>query len=1046
MNALIDAAVQRARPVLLLLALVLVAGAVSYASIPKESDPDVAIPIIYVLIPHDGISPEDAERLLVRPMERELRNIEGLKEMRATAAEGQATVTLEFDAGFDADQALNDVREQVDLAKVELPADTDEPSVHEVNVALFPVLVVTLYGDVSERTLVSQARDLRDKLEGLSGVLEVDIAGDREDLLEVIIDPLRLENVNQTPDALLELVARNNQLVAAGAMDTGVGRFSIKVPGLFEDVGDVLDLPVKVSGNKVLTFGDVALARRTFKDPTGFARVNGKPAIALEVSKRIGTNIIDTIAEVRALVETERESWPSGVRVEYSQDKSEDIRGMLRDLQNNVITAIVLVMIVVVAALGVRAAGLVGVSIPGSFLTGILVLSFAGLTINIVVLFALIMAVGMLVDGTIVVVEYADRKMAEGLPRREAYARAAKRMAWPITAATATTLAAFTPLLFWPGVVGEFMKYLPITLIATLSASLFMALLFVPTLGSVVGRRAPASAHQVASLIAAESGDLDQIGGLTGVYLAVMRRLVTHPAKVVMLAGAVLAGVYTLYGQIGRGVEFFPDVEPENAVLHVRARGDLSVAERDHLVREVERRILDMHEFRTVYARSGTQFRSEVSEDTIGVVQLEFIDWNERRPAAEIFAEVRERTADLAGILIEVRKEESGPPVGKPIQVELASRLPQLLPDAVDRIRVALDQIGGFVDATDTRPIPGIEWEIAVDRTEASRYGADVSTVGSAVQLVTDGIKVGAYRPDDTDEEVEIRVRFPSSDRSIDQLDRLRVPTREGAVPITNFVTRKAVPRTGTINRSDGRRVLTVEAEVPDGVLVDDKVNQIKQWLAGAALDSRIEIDFKGEDREQREAEAFLLKAFGVALFLMAIILVTQFNSFYQAFLILSAVVLSTIGVLLGLLITDQPFGIVMSGVGVIALAGIVVNNNIVLIDTYNILRRGGMEAVEAVLRTGVLRLRPVLLTTSTTILGLLPMVLAVNVDVIGRNITVGGPSTQWWTQLATAVAGGLAFATLLTLVLTPSLLMLGERFFPSKRTDQELTLNPALA
>ena len=706
MNALIDAAVQRARPVLLLLALVLVAGAVSYASIPKESDPDVAIPIIYVLIPHDGISPEDAERLLVRPMERELRNIEGLKEMRATAAEGQATVTLEFDAGFDADQALNDVREQVDLAKVELPADTDEPSVHEVNVALFPVLVVTLYGDVSERTLVSQARDLRDKLEGLSGVLEVDIAGDREDLLEVIIDPLRLENVNQTPDALLELVARNNQLVAAGAMDTGVGRFSIKVPGLFEDVGDVLDLPVKVSGNKVLTFGDVALARRTFKDPTGFARVNGKPAIALEVSKRIGTNIIDTIAEVRALVETERESWPSGVRVEYSQDKSEDIRGMLRDLQNNVITAIVLVMIVVVAALGVRAAGLVGVSIPGSFLTGILVLSFAGLTINIVVLFALIMAVGMLVDGTIVVVEYADRKMAEGLPRREAYARAAKRMAWPITAATATTLAAFTPLLFWPGVVGEFMKYLPITLIATLSASLFMALLFVPTLGSVVGRRAPASAHQVASLIAAESGDLDQIGGLTGVYLAVMRRLVTHPAKVVMLAGAVLAGVYTLYGQIGRGVEFFPDVEPENAVLHVRARGDLSVAERDHLVREVERRILDMHEFRTVYARSGTQFRSEVSEDTIGVVQLEFIDWNERRPAAEIFAEVRERTADLAGILIEVRKEESGPPVGKPIQVELASRLPQLLPDAVDRIRVALDQIGGFVDATDTRPIP----------------------------------------------------------------------------------------------------------------------------------------------------------------------------------------------------------------------------------------------------------------------------------------------------------------------------------------------------
>ena len=708
---------------------------------------------------------------------------------------------------------------------------------------------------------------------------------------------------------MLQLVGRNNQLVAAGAMDTGVGRVSVKVPGLFEDVDDVLDLPVKVSGNKVLTFGDVALARRTFKDPSGFARVNGKPAIALEVSKRIGTNIIDTIGEVRALVEAERESWPPGIRVEYSQDKSEDIRGMLRDLQNNVIAAIVLVMIVVVAALGLRTAGLVGISIPGSLLTGILVLAFAGLTINIVVLFALIMAVGMLVDGTIVVVEYADRKMAEGLPRREAYAGAAKRMAWPIIAATGTTLAAFMPLLFWPGVVGEFMKYLPITLIATLAASLFMALVFVPTLGSVMGRRAPDSEHQVASLIAAESGNLERIRGLSGAYLVLMRRLVGHPTKVVVFAAALLGAVYALYAEIGRGVEFFPDVEPENAVLHVRARGDLSVTERDRLVREVERRILDMHEFKSIYARSGTQFRAEVSEGTIGIVQLEFIDWKARRPAAQIFDEVRSRTADLAGVLIEVRKEEAGPPVGKPIQLELGSRFPDALPIAVDAVRAAFNRIGGFVDITDTRPIPGIEWEIKVDRAEASRYGADVSTVGSAIQLVTNGIKVGEYRPDDTDEEVEIRVRFPNDDRSIDQLDRLRVPTREGAVPITNFVSRQAVPRTGTINRTDGRRVLKVEAEVRDGVLPNYKVNQIKQWLETAELDSRIEVAFKGEDQEQREAQAFLVKAFGVALFLMAIILVTQFNSFYQAFLILSAVVLSTIGVLLGLLITDQPFG-----------------------------------------------------------------------------------------------------------------------------------------
>ena len=558
MNAIIDAALQRSRAILLLLALVLVAGTVTYITIPKEADPDVAIPIIYVSIPHDGISPDDAERLLLRPMEKELRSIEGLKELRGQATEGLGTVTLEFEAGFDADQALTDVREKVDVAKAELPGDTEEPSVHEVNVALFPVIVVTLYGDVPERTLVAKARDIRDKLEALPGILEVDIAGDREDLLEVVIDPVRLEAYNQSAEELFQFVARNNQLVAAGALDSGRGRFSIKVPGLFENVYDVLDLPIKTAGERVVTFRDIGLARRTFKDPTGYARVNGQPAVALEVSKRIGTNIIDTIAEVRSLVDAEREAWPSSIRVSYSQDKSEDIRTMLKDLQNNVIAAVLLVMIVVVATLGWRSAGLVGVAIPGSFLAGIMVLGLTGLTINIVVLFSLIMAVGMLVDGAIVVTELADRKMAEGLARREAYALAARRMAWPITAATATTLAAFMPLLFWPGIVGEFMKYLPITLIATLAASLVLALIFVPTLGSLFGKRAPDSAHLTKNLAASESGDLDTITGVTGWYVKALRVSVSNPLKVVLVAFALLVAVYSTYAEFGRGGRVFP--------------------------------------------------------------------------------------------------------------------------------------------------------------------------------------------------------------------------------------------------------------------------------------------------------------------------------------------------------------------------------------------------------------------------------------------------------------------------------------------------------
>ena len=1029
-TSLIDIFFNRSRTVLAVLALLLISGTVAYVTIPKEAEPDVAIPIIYVSMHHEGISPEDAERLLVRPMEKELQTIEGVKEMRSSAEESHASVLLEFDAGFDSDKALQDVREKVDLAKTELPADTDEPSVNEVNVALFPVLVVTLAGNVPERTLLTLARGLKDKIEGLREVLEADIAGDREEVVEVVVEPRVLDSYGISYEDLMNFVWRNNKLVAAGALDTGKGRFAVKVPGLLEGAEDVLSLPVKVVDDRVVTFGDVATVRRTFKDPTSFARVGGRPAISLEISKRVGENIIETIDQVRAIVEEERATWPEGVVVSFSQDKSEDVKMMLSDLQNNVISAVLLVMVVIVAALGVRTAALVGLAIPGSFLSGILIIYVMGLTINIVVLFALIMAVGMLIDGAIVVTELADRKMAEGQPRREAYAFAARRMAWPIIASTATTLAVFMPLLFWPGVVGEFMKFLPITLLATLSASLAMALIFVPTLGQLLGKVSPLGKDSLRSLAASEQGELHEIRGLTGVYLRLLERLLAHPLKILMLASAFLVAVYGAYALYGKGVEFFPSVEPERAIINVRARGNLSVYEQDAVVRRVEQRIIDMQEIATLYSRSGINLRGqELPADTVGVIQMEFVDWLQRRPASAILAEIRERTADIAGVIVEVRKQEGGPPVGKPVQLELGSRYPQLLEPAVAKVRELLDEVGGFVDVEDDRPLPGIEWQLSVDRTQAARFGADITVVGNAVQMVTNGIKVSDYRPDDADDEVDIIVRLPEGNRELDQLERLRVQTRYGLVPISNFVTRTAAPKLGNISRVDGQRVMTVKADVEEGLLPANKVGEIQQWLdENVELDPRLTLTFKGEDEEQRESMAFLSKAFGIALFVMAIILVTQFNSFYQAFLILTAVIFSTVGVLLGLLTTGQPFGIVMSGVGVIALAGIVVNNNIVLIDTFNILRKSGMDATEAVLRTAAQRLRPVLLTTITTILGLMPMVLMLNIDLIHRELSIGSPSTQWWVQLATGVAGGLTFATLLTLILTPCLLLLGDK------------------
>ncbi|MGB0681926.1 MAG: efflux RND transporter permease subunit [Magnetovibrionaceae bacterium] len=1033
MNTLIAAAVSHSRTVLSALLLVLIAGSVAYVSIPKEADPDVNIPIIYVSLSLEGISPEDSERLLVRPMETELRVIEGVKEMRSTAYEGGGNVVLEFDAGFDADQALTDVREKVDLAKPELPEEADEPTVNEVNFSLFPIIVVTLSGDVPERTLLRLAERLEDEIEGISSVLKVDIAGDREELLEVLVDPSKIESYGLTFADVLRIVDSSNQLVAAGFQDTGAGRFSMKVPGLFETLDDVATLPLKVEGDAVVMLRDIAEVRRTFKDAEGFARVGGEPAIALEVVKRTGENVIETIEAVRHTVERARAGWDAGltqaVHVAYSQDKSTDIRTMLTDLQNNVIAAVLLVMIVVLAALGSRSAGLVGVAIPGSFLTGVLVIATLGLTINIVVLFALILAVGMLVDGAIVVTEYADRKMSEGEHRKRAYRLAAQRMAWPITASTATTLAAFMPLMFWPGVVGEFMKYLPLTLIATLAASLLMALIFVPTLGAQVGKAGSADPRTMRALAAGATGDLHDIHGPTGIYLRILETALRHPVKVLLTAATLLVGVQVVYANFGKGVEFFPEVEPTFAMLQVRARGNLSALEKDGLMKEVEDRVLDIKAFKTIYTRTGRGDQSEEAEDIIGTINLEFVDWQERPKASVIMAEVNERVSDLAGIEVDFREQEQGPPVGKPVQVQLSSRLPDLLDPAIAVVRAKFDAMPGLTNVEDSRPLPGIDWELSVDRAQAAKFGVDVALVGSAIQMVTNGLKLGEYRPDDADEEIDIRARHPVDYRTLQQLDRIRIETAEGSIPISTFVTREPKPRVGQLNRVDGHRVMSVKADVAEGILPDSQVQALQEWLATGVLDPRIDVEFKGEDEEQRAAQDFLGKAFGVALFIMAIILVTQFNSFYSAGLILTAVIMSTIGVFIGLLITGQPFGIVMGGIGVIALAGIVVNNNIVLIDTFDRLAKDTASEREAILRTGVQRFRPVLLTTITTILGLLPMVLGVNIDFVERVVTVGAPAMQWWSQLATAIVFGLGFATLLTLVVTPSALMARANF-----------------
>jgi multidrug efflux pump len=540
----------------------------------------------------------------------------------------------------------------------------------------------------------------------------------------------------------------------------------------------------------------------------------------------------------------------------------------------------------------------------------------------------------------------------------------------------------------------------------------------------------------------------DEMTGFTGFYLRVLRAALRLPSLVILLAVATLVLVQVGYGIFGKGVEFFPDVEPENAILQVHGRGNLSIDERDALLRQVEDRVLALQrergEFHTIFAKSMATSgnRDDEAEDLIGVIQLELTDWFSRRPADAIIADIRKRTAPLAGILVEPRKEESGPPVGKAVQVQISSIDPELIEPVAQKIAEGMVELGDFVDIEDGRPVPGIEWELSVDRSQAAKFGADVTLIGSYVRMITYGTKLGEFRPHDSREEIDIVVRLPKRYRNIDHLDQIRIQTTSGLTPISNFVTRAAKPKVGLLRRTDGNRVMTVKADVAPGVLADTKVTEIRQWLKTADIDPRTEITFKGEDEEQKQAQEFLIKAFVIALFLMAIILVTQFNSFYSAFLILTAVIMSTIGVMLGLLITGQPFGIVMSGIGVIALAGIVVNNNIVLIDTFDRFRETGVPPLEAIMHTGAQRLRPVLLTTVTTILGLMPMVLAMNIDFGSRLVQIGAPSTQWWTQLSSAIVFGLSFATVLTLFFTPCALMLRENL----RTRQAAKSSTAAA
>ena len=1021
------------RTVVFLMLIVISIGLLTYINIAKDAEPDIDIPFIYIGVAHQGISPEDAERLIVKPLENQLKTIEGLEDMMATAVNGFGSVLLEFDIKFDKDKALGDVREKVDMVKSKLPSDAEEPVVLEFNMAEMPTLVISLSGDIPDRTLFYHAKRLQTKIEAIPGVLEAPITGDREDLMEILVSPSKLENYNISLMDLIKSITGNNRLVAAGSIDKGQGKFSIKVPAVYESAQDVYNLVIFSSGEGTVTLGDVAEIRKTYKDTESYARVNGKPAVALQVKKRIGENVLEINKIVREESEKYTNSLSENIKIDFTSDNSDYILEMLNSLQAAVINAIVSVMILVIAALGIRSALMVGISIPTSFLLAITILGATGGYINMMVMFGLLVSVGLLVDGSIVMVEYADRKMAEGLNRLDAYTQSYKRMLWPIVSSTATTLAAFLPLILWPGVSGEFMKWMPFMVSLVLISSLFSALIFIPVMGSLFGKTEKTNITRLN-----ENFDINKLTGYTRAYVKILSKLIKAPIVTIVSSLIIVVILFNLYANFNAGARYSVEGDTNQMTVHVIARGNLSPSQKLTLALEVEDTVRSVKGIKTASSIIGggsvdqmIMNDSESRSDEIAMMMIELNPVHERRHADILREEILKKTSSIPGIFVEAYKIERKPESGKDIQLELTSLNNSELTKVTEKVSNKLKAMDGVIEVDDTRSLPGIEWVIEVDRELAGKYGVDVSIIGAIVQLVTNGILVDKYRPDDSEDEVDIRVRFPKEYRQLEQFDQLRIPTPDGAVPLSNFVKRIPQQRVSSIDRENGSRILKIRANTSidpatgKKILPFDKNLEISDWIKSQNFSNQVNIKFAGTNEDGEESAAFLGRAMLGALFLMFVILLTQFNSFYQAAITLSTVVLSTVGALTGLLITGQVFSVIMSGLGIVSLAGIIVNNSIVLIDTYNRLKDDEVDPIETIIHSAAQRLRPIVLTTATTMIGLTPVALQITIDWFGRSIEFGGLMSAWWVPFSTAVIWGLGFSSLLTLFLIPTLLAL---------------------
>jgi multidrug efflux pump subunit AcrB len=1016
-----DLAIKNRTTVAVLGLIIVLLGGYSYLSLPREASPDIPIPHIMVHTVYEGVSPEDMETSVTMKIEKELNGIRGTKEIRSSSAEGISMIDVEFNPDVKTEVALQRVRDRVEIAKAELPLDVEEPLIQEINFAEFPIMTISISGDVSPYQFKEIADNLQDTLETVPGVLRVKVLGALEPEIRLEFDPDRLATYNLMIPEILALIPSENVNISAGGLDTQGTKFNVRIPAELVTAEEVDHLLLTVRNGKPIYLSDVATVTDAFKDRTSLSRLNEANNVTLSVQKRIGANVIHISDYIRAVIGEAQKQIPGAVKFDITFDMSNMIRNMVLDLENNILSALILVTAVLLVFLGWRPSTIVAMIIPLSMLITSFLIQMLGYTLNMVVLFSMVLVLGMLVDNAIVIVENIFRHLQLGYGRTEAAILGAREVAWPVTTSTFTTVCAFLPLMFWPGIMGDFMKYLPFTLSLGLLSSLFAGLVFNPTICSVWAGRMTQRPKTENWFVRG--------------YRGVQRAGLENPGLTLFLAMSLLVGLMILYGKIGKGTEFFPEGDPERAMIDVRAPQGTNIYETDRIVRIIEERIRpykpDIKHVITNVGGSGGGGMNLVASaggPHMASITLVFYDFAERkRPSNDIIAEIRKDIDDISGAEIKIAGEEGGPPTGAAIAVRLVGEDFKTLERLNSQVYQTIANVPNVVnlrsDLEATRP----ELAFTVNRRVAMLLGVNTATVGNFLKMAVFGTKVGTYRQ--FNDEYDITVRLPLARRlNIDDMYGLHIPNVSGkAVPLSSLGNFEYRGGFGTINRVDQKRVVSLTAGA-EGRLSSEVLGDVQKKLSMLELPAGYEIRYAGEKETEDESRVFLGKAFGIALLLVVLVLVIQFNSLMVPLIIMTTVVLSLIGALTGLLICGLPFGIIMTGIGVISLAGVVVNNAIVLLAYTRQLQLRGMDLITAAAEAGVTRLRPVLLTATTTIIGLIPMAIGISYDFHTFTWATKSESSQWWRNMAVVVIFGLGFATVLTLVVAPSLYVMLSR------------------